>query len=135
MCLGLAFFADISYHKVGNSLIPCASIFLCPFPLPHSTSSKILEVDCSVYLYDCLLNNFSFPGYRTDEAVEFALVCLYVWYLRTVSMDSAPMAFKFLFYIGCTKTWGVGHVFLFPGHRYLYCSFRHYFLLFLHYRL
>jgi len=78
MCLGLAFFADISCHKVGNSLIPCASIFLCLSPLLHSTSSKILEVDCSVYLYNYLLNNFSFPSYRTDESVDFALVCLYV---------------------------------------------------------
>jgi len=70
-----------SCHKVGTSLIPYASIFLCLSPLPHLTSSKILEVDCSVYLFDYLLNNVSFPGYRTDEAVEFAVICLCVSYL------------------------------------------------------
>jgi hypothetical protein len=78
MCLGLAFFSDISCHTVGTSPIPCASVFICLSPLPHPTSSKILEMDFSVYLFDYLLNNFSFPVYRTDEAVWFALVCLYV---------------------------------------------------------
>ena len=47
MYLGLVFFTDIWCHKTGTSLIPCASLFLRPSPLPDPTSLKTRKLDCS----------------------------------------------------------------------------------------
>jgi hypothetical protein len=47
MYLGLVFFTDISCHKTGSSLIPCASLFLLPFRTSSPVSFTLPELGSS----------------------------------------------------------------------------------------
>lgn len=42
--LGLVFFTDISFHKAGTNLKPCASLFLRLSPIPKPASFKIRKM-------------------------------------------------------------------------------------------
>ena len=60
--VGLVFFADISCHKRGSSLIPCASLFLHLSPRSHPTSFKIQELDCTTNIVMfCLKSKLYMP--------------------------------------------------------------------------
>ena len=41
---GTGIFKEISCHKIGTFLLPCASPFRRPSPLPHPASFKIREI-------------------------------------------------------------------------------------------
>jgi len=48
MYLGLVFFNDISCHKTGTGLIPCATLFFRISPLPRLWIDNIRELDCTL---------------------------------------------------------------------------------------